>query len=249
MAFSFGWRGPNIVKDGLVLYLDAGSPNSYYAPAAGTTWRDISGNNNNGTLVNGPTFNSANGGYIRCDGSNDYIQVPDSTSLDFGTSNFTIEYWFKKLQTTVGYSNIWGPNKWNTGASPGTNEWSLGIGNGTSGNGDNYGLAVEVGPTIYSPGDSSEALLLNTWYQLLGVREGASLKTYLNGVLKQNVSPVGFSSLSSINNAGRNLRINNSALDNYFTAADNSIVRIYNRALSATEVLQNYNATKTRFGL
>jgi hypothetical protein len=246
MAFNYS---PKVVTDGLVLYVDAANPNSYVSGS--TTWRDISRGGNNGTLVNGPTFSSANGGYITCDGTNDYIEVLDNPSLDFGSGSFTVEYWFRKLQTTTAYDNIWGPNKWRVG-SPGTNEWVLTIGNGSGGsggNGNNYSFIVEVGTTTYGTGESSEVLSLNVWYQLIGIREGGTLKTYLNGILKQNVSPAGFTPSSSINNLGRNLRINNSTADVFYTAADNSILRIYNRALSATEVLQNYNATKTRFGL
>jgi hypothetical protein len=180
--------GPgNIVTNGLVLNLDAANPRSYPPPYNMTTWTDLS-RNNNGTLINGPTFNSGNGGSIRCDGVNDFIEVLDNSSLDFGSSNFTVEYWFRKLQTTSGFDNIWGPNKWNTSASPGTNEWVLLIGNGSVGNGDNYGFIVEVGTTSYGTGQSSEVLSLNTWYQLIGMREGGSLKTYLNSVIKQNIS-------------------------------------------------------------
>jgi hypothetical protein len=238
----------NIVTNNLILCLDAANTRSY--PTTGTTWFDLSKSIQNSTLVNNPTFDSGNGGSIRCDGVNDFIEVLDNSSLDFGSSNFTVEYWFRKLQTTSGFDNIWGPNKWNTGASPGTNEWLLSIGNGASGNGDNYGFIVEVGTTIYGTGESSEVLSLNTWYQLIGMREGNSLKTYLNGVLKQNVFPIGFSASSSINNVvGRNLRINNSAVNIFFTNCDNAVVRIYNRALTNTEVLQNYNATRGRFGI
>ena len=68
MAFSYGWRGPNIVKNGLVLYLNAGSPNSFYSPTAGTTWKDISGLTNNGTLFNGASYSTADGGSISFDG-------------------------------------------------------------------------------------------------------------------------------------------------------------------------------------
>lgn len=250
MAFRYGWRGPNIVKDGLKVYLDASSPTSYAQLIASTTWKDISGNSLTGSLVNGPAFSSTSGGYITCDGTNDYIEVPDNSLLDFGSGNFTIEYWFRKLRSTNGYSDIWGPNKWNTGASPGTNEWTLGIGNGSApGNGNNYGFTVEVGTSLYSTGNSVDQLSLNVWYQLIGMREGGSLKTYLNSILKQNVSPSGFTESSVINNAGRNLRINNSAVNQYYTACDNAIFRVYNKALTNQEVLQNYNATRTRFGL
>ena len=239
--------GPHIVTDGLVLSLDAANTKSYQSGS--TTWFDRSGRGNNGTLVNGPTFDSANGGYIRCDGTNDFIEVSDNSLLDFGSGNFTVEYWFRKLTTTVAYGNIWGPNKWNTGALRGTNEWSLDIGNGTSGNGNIYSFTVEVGTTFYSTGGSSETLALNTWYQIVGIRNGGSLQTYIDGVLKQNVSPSGFTSSSVINNVGRVLRINNSNLNQFYTNADNASLRIYNRALTTQEVLQNFDATKGRFGL
>ena len=73
MAFSYGWRGPNIVKDGLVLYLDAGSPNSYPLINSSTTWKDISGNANNSSLVNTPTFSTTVGGAFTFNGTNQYI--------------------------------------------------------------------------------------------------------------------------------------------------------------------------------
>lgn len=236
-----------IVRDGLIFDLDAAKKDSYIG--TGNTWSDISGNGYIGSLINGPTFSSDNGGYIRCDGINDYIEVIDNTSLDFGTNNFTVEYWFRKLATTTGYDNIWGPNKWNTGASPGTNEWVIVIGNGNSGNNDTYGFSVEVGTTVYSTGLSVETLSLNTWYQLISVRNGGTLLTYINSTLKQNVNPSGFTSSSVVNNVGRNLRINNSNANSLYTNADNSILRIYNKALTAQQILQNYNATKGRFGL
>jgi hypothetical protein len=237
---------PSIVTNGLVLCLDAANRISYVSGS--TTWNDLSGFNNSGSLVNGPTFNSGNGGYIICDGVNDYIEVLDNPSLDFGSGSFTVEYWFRKLATTTGFDNIWGPNKWNTGAIPGTNEWSLTIGNGITGNNNIYEFAIESGSTSYSIA-SSDQLLLNTWYQLVGQRDGATLKTYLNGSLTLNSTLSGMTTLTSVNNVGRNLRINNSAVNNFYTNADNAIVRIYNKALSADEVLQNYNATKSRFNL
>ena len=93
MAFSYGWRGPNIVKDGLVLYIDPGSPNSYFDKSS-TVIKDISGNNITGTLVNGPTFNSANGGAIVFDGSNDYVNLGINPSC-YSPTGFTIDAWVK----------------------------------------------------------------------------------------------------------------------------------------------------------
>ena len=85
-------HSPKIVTDGLVLCLDAASRKSY--PGSGTTWFDRSGNGNNGTLTNGPTFSSDNGGSIVFDGTNDYVNC-GTTLGNFGTSNFTINFFFK----------------------------------------------------------------------------------------------------------------------------------------------------------
>jgi hypothetical protein len=220
-------------------------------PYNGTIWTDLSGNSNNGTLTNGPIFGSENGGYIRCDGINDFIEVLDNPSLDFGSGSFTVEYWFRKLQTTTAFDNIWGPNKWNLGSSLGTNEWTLAIGNGTTGTGNQYGFAVESGSVGYGISETTTTQLsLNTWYQLVGQRDGANFKTYLNGTLTMNVTASGFTTSSIINNVNnRNLRINNSAANVLYTNADNAICRIYNRALTPSEVLQNFNATRARFGI
>jgi hypothetical protein len=250
MGVAYGFAGPKIIKDGLILYLDAGNPNSYNLTKQ-NMWKDLI-RNNNGNLINNPIFiSSKDASSIKCgtDVTNAYIEILDNNILDFGTNNFTVEYWFKKLQATSGFSNIWGPTKWNTGGNPGTNEWYLGIGNGTNGSGDTYAFGVEVGSTLYSTGESSETLSLNTWYQLVGIRNGNKLQTYLNAILKQDVSPAGFTAASSINNIGRNLRIANSNLNSYYTNCEISSLKIYNRALTSTEILQNYNATKGRFSL
>ena len=81
---------PNIVNDSLVLTLDAGNQNSY--AGSGTNWYDLSGNGNNGTLTNGPTFNSSNIGSIVFDGVDDYVNIPDNSSLN-PTKNLTLSCW------------------------------------------------------------------------------------------------------------------------------------------------------------
>ena len=89
MAISYN---PRIVTDGLVLALDAGNPKSY--PGSGTTWTDLSGNGNNGTLTNGPTYSSANGGSIVFDGVDDYAEITDSSNnFDLGGIDATLEFW------------------------------------------------------------------------------------------------------------------------------------------------------------
>ena len=102
------WRSPSIVKDGLVFCLDANSPNSFYPATAGTTWKDISGNNYHGTLTNGPTYDSSVGGNIVFDGVNDYINLPTDvmTTLQ-GTEEFTFAAWVK-IDTTGSTNAIMG---------------------------------------------------------------------------------------------------------------------------------------------
>jgi hypothetical protein len=237
-------HSPSIVSSNLVLCLDAANNKSY--SGSGNTWYDVSGRSNNATLINGPVYSSTLGGYFSCDGTNDYIEVADNSSLDFGANNFTVEYWFRKNNITTGYDNIWGVNKWNTGGTPGTNEWGLDIGNGLSGNGESIVFGVESGSTTY-------AMIVNNypqtylWNQLVGIRSGSGLSLFLNGAMIGSSSPSSFTSSTSVNNVGRTLRIANSNLNNLYTQTDSSIVRIYRQALSADEVKQNYDATKKRF--
>ena len=80
----------SIVTNGLVLCLDAGNPRSY--PGSGTAWYDVSGNNKTGTLVNGPSYNSSNGGSFVFDGVDDYVNV-NNFNVSHGTSNFTYSCW------------------------------------------------------------------------------------------------------------------------------------------------------------
>ena len=96
------FHSPRIVTDGLVLCLDAGNTKSY--PGSGTTWTDLSGRRNNGTLTNGPTFDSANGGSIVFDGTNDTVSIPASANQVFGTGDYTLEWWSKTSDTDGGYA-------------------------------------------------------------------------------------------------------------------------------------------------
>jgi hypothetical protein len=91
--YAFG----QIVTDGLVLCLNASDRNSYVSGS--TTWNDVSGRGNNGTLTNGPTFNSANGGSIVFDGTNDFVNCGNNTSLNL--NKHTICFWFYPKDTTT----------------------------------------------------------------------------------------------------------------------------------------------------
>ena len=222
MGLDHGWRGPNIVRDGLVLYLDAGSPNSYQG--SGTTWKDISKfYQNNGTLTNGPTFNSANGGSIVFDGVDDKVVIP---SIFTGNPNFSVEFWF--FVTATGTPVM--------------------LGNSSS------GLAfltyADLGPARnFRVGvwGNDYLVLINgilsssTWYCITLTHDQITTKGYVNGIF-DNSAPrtLNISSVGTFIGAANSIQ--------YFTGRI-SLCRLYNRALSASEVFQNYNATKGRFGL
>ena len=217
-------RGPKIVTSGLLLALDAADKLSY--PGSGTTWRNLASNNFNCTLTNGPTFSGANMGSIVYDG------VDDSATCSLVTSdanNVTMESWFKA--TTL----------------PGDRGLMLNGNGGSSGYGLQFGACGTAGTTLYVffGGVSCNVvsygtLVTNTWYQAVYTRTttpSISNILYINGISRST-------NTTSNPNAPAGSTLISSAFNGNI-----SIARIYNRALTATEVLQNYNATKNRYGL
>ena len=221
MAFG---NGPRIVTDGLVLALDAADSNSY--PGSGTTWRDVSGNENNGTLTNGPTFSSANGGSIVFDGVDDRVQT--NYGPQFG--DFTTCIWFKPTAITsfgrlIDKSYV---NGFWLGRNGSTSTFGGGIREATS----PYGIYLSL----------SE----NNWHFLISIRSGTTHILYADGIDNTTSNTVTSALLDSTTIAFGNW--SGGTTNQLFTGNIPSI-QIYNRALSSQEVLQNYNAQKSRFGL
>jgi len=206
-----------IVTDGLVFNMDAGFTPSY--PKNGTTWYDVSTNTNNGTLTNGPTFNTGNGGSIVFDGINDYVNCGAGITT---TSTITVNSWVK-LNSNNNYQHI---------VDSSNNSWHLSV--------LIDGRAYFWDGSVYHT--SGQYLNTGTWYMLTGVKTLTQNLIYVNGSLSD--------SLSSTNNVPTyNIWIgqwqtNNRPLNGYVSS-----VKIYNRALTSSEILQNYNAQKGRFGL
>lgn len=244
MAFNYS---PKVVTDGLILYLDAANPNSYVSGS--TTWNDISRARNNGTLVNGPTFNPANGGSIVFDGVDDYVNILDSTNLR--PSNFTIETYFtlnnsgsifvKPYSTssdkTINFSFPW---------SVVTNKFSLELFT-TSGypyfrsqqvisTGNSYYVSITCTPGLY--GDYRDVYYFINGTYLVSSQTDFLDNGYTTGATLQ------YSTLPF--NIGRNNAYSPPIL---YTQMSMPFLRFYNRALSAAEVTQNYNALKGRYGL
>ena len=221
-----------IVTSGLRLSLDAAQRRSY--PTTGTTWTDLSGNGVNGTLTNGPTFDSANGGAIVTDGTNDYITLGSSFG---GTSEGTISFWIKLTNTIeagyAGNQRPWGKN--------GDFECRWG---GNALQADNRKLNIDIQGT-QNLISTQDTWLNSLWYNIAITYNSATNSSvlYIQGV--QNVT--GTSGNPSALAGNFNIMATASATGFVNGRIGNFLV--YNRALSATEILQNYDAVKSRFGL
>jgi hypothetical protein len=235
-------RGPNIVTDGLVLCLDAASHKSY--PGSGTTWYDLSGNGNNGTLTNGPTFSDNS---LVFDGSNDYSV---SGTLEGSFTNFSVIVWFYPTSIT-NYENVIDCNYAYNGTT-GNIGPRLEI---DSGGGLRwiYSQDTTSNSNFYSHYSLGSGLVANKWYHVAITYNGSSNSSvsYYNGNSSGNSrglvgSATGFLGSFTNVNIGRGFSLG--GVERYFTGKiSNSL--IYNRTISSEEVLQNYNATKSRFGL
>ncbi len=218
-----------IVTDGLVLNVDAGFTPSY--PQSGTSGNDLSGKNNNGSLINGTGYSSNDGGIFSFDGVDDYISFGNDSSLNPQFLTLSIFIKFNSFSSRP----------------------HIGKGGGSTGA---YYIVIETGSELrffYSKGPDGSwnflqgsNLSTNTWYQITITYDGVGPKIYLNGSL--NVSANNSGVLKTTD--GDNLKIGgyggNPGLP--VNGFSNGLL-VYNRALSASEVLQNYNAQKSRFGL
>ncbi len=226
-------HSPRIVTDGLVLCLDAGNTKSYNAGISTTTWNDLSGRRNTGTLTNGPTYSSSNGGSLVFDGVNDYAEVTGSNA-DFlvGSQSFTIEWWeyFTGDTGYQGHLGVFGNTV--SGAAP-IQIWTVSGSFATYvGSWQNLG----VSPTS------------NQWahYAISGV--SGNFNIYKNGSYVTN-SILNWSE-STTNDKFAVGGTPGWAFGNFPTSARFSNVRFYKgKALTATEVSQNFNALRGRFGI
>jgi hypothetical protein len=225
--------GPNIIDDGLVLYLDAGNRKSY--PGSGTTWFDKSGRGNNGTLINGPTFNTGSLGSVVFDGVDDYVYTPNLNL----SSSFTVNIWckFESLNTDrvlIGDYNY--PDS--------QRRWAIFyeiFGSKITMRTSNNGLTTSDLEFNFN--------ISNIWVNITGIYNNGTGSFYLNGDSQTTTGEV-TSTLYNSNNfttIGASGKVGGTTVS--FMQGSISNIQIYNRVLSAAEVLQNYNATKGRFNL
>jgi hypothetical protein len=211
--------GPIEVVDGLIFQIDAGNTRSY--SGSGITVNALSGTG--ATLVNGTGFSSANGGSFFFDGTNDYIVSPSDSSYAFGTNDFTVSGWFKSSDKSR-YSCIFNLYE---NANDGIILYS---------NAGNGYFRTWVGPTLLV-GDID--ITNNIWNYVCLRRLSGTITQFVNGV--QNLSATATFSVSL------NILKIGSVVGQYYCNGNISQIQLYNRALSASEILQNYNATKGRY--
>jgi hypothetical protein len=234
-----------IITDGLVVWLDAAEPSSY--PGSGTTWTDLSGSGNNGTLANGPTFTTTDGGGFVFDGSDDVLNISNSTSLQntFSTGSFSITSVSKATNLVYPRSSFpfWIQNY------ALNNTWAIanrGMSSGDGSNETSYTIEVNNGGTYFA-GSVNHTVSLSVSYVrtiVIDRTNGFTFKYYINGVF------LGESASTSI--TGSIYDSGGFQFGNMYGWTFNGTLYnllINSKALTSAEVQQNYQALRGRFGL
>lgn len=229
----------NVTQDGApsagvcpAVNFDGAISSSY--PKSGTSWTDLSGNGNIGTLSGGVSYNNINGGALSFDGVSSYVNVPESSSLDFGTGDFSVSFWC--YRTASGYND---------------GSYIVKGGLGTPGI-DTYDDMFQVDTSTGNLAHIGLSASYNVWenHVFVVTQSGAPyIKHYINNVLNQT-GYSGTGSTGSVNNAN-GLIIGRSYAGGIYRYFNGSIgsVRIYNKVLSTDEISQNFNALRGRYGL
>lgn len=222
---------PKIITDGLVAHIDAGNTKSY--PRTGDFLADLSGNGNDAYLINGPIFYDVNKGTIAFDGYDDFVYF--GTKFNYTTEDFSMSLWanFYALDTANQ-----GPPLFFNGSYLDYGYYSIVNPDGIIFFCTNQAGAIQCSTT-------PAMISINKWYNITFVRSSISnVAIYVNGNFISG-------------NTGNHISPDSSPQDfilnsyNYYWSGATilSTFSVYNRALSANEVSQNYNSTKGRYGL
>jgi len=233
-------HSPLISTNGLVLCLDAANPKSY--SGSGTTWSDLSGNGNTATIVNSPSYVSSGGGYFSFNGSSQYASIP-YTSVLAPTSQITYE--------AFAYLANWNvSNDMRILSKTETGGYQIGINEGIIGSG-NVGSILWLGGA-YRQVKVARTTLSSGWHHLAFTCDGRYFRMYVDSV---NVSTYDHGSVVSISYSNNNHFLvgaepggGTTVAGNYFSGRISS-VKVYNRGLSASEIQQNFEALRGRFGI
>ena len=219
-------HAPSLVTDGLIIYLDANNSSSY--AGTGSTWYDLSGNGRHASLISSPTYEGFGlGKYLSFDGSTNYASIPYTIT----DNSITVGFWY--------YSKIFSANSsldaLISNYTFGISGFDVRLNSSTT---INLAIVIAAAESQISIGTITN----NTWYFIAFTYDGATVKTYLDGVFRSSTNVVGTRA------NGTQICIGTSAYDtNRKATCGIPQVMIYNRALSDSEILQNYNATKKRY--
>ena len=219
-------HAPSLVTDGLIIYLDANNSSSY--AGTGSTWYDLSGNGRHASLISSPTYEGFGlGKYLSFDGSSNYATIPYTIT----DNSITVGFWY--------YSKIFSANSFLdaliSNYTSGISGFDVRLNSSTT---INLAIVIAGGESQISIGTITN----NTWYFIAFTYDGATVKTYVDGAFRSSTNVVGTRA------NGTQICIGTSAFDTGRKATCGiPQVMIYNRALSDSEILQNYNATKKRY--
>ncbi len=222
------YRGPNIVTDGLIFAVDAGSDRSY--PGSGTTTTNII-NSASGTLTNGVAYVTNNGGAFDFDGTDDFIVFPDDTNLDNQT--LTMEGWVSMDSSLNQDAFFFEKGNVNTQYSTFMNSTNIIF---RTQNLSTQDLAQSI----------SSYTSVGAWFHYACTYVGGTKRIYINGA--QITALSGLTGTIPVNTGGLYLGAYGPGVS-YHLNGKIAVTRVYNKALTATEVTQNFNAQKSRFGL
>jgi hypothetical protein len=242
-------HSPRIVTDGLVLCLDAANARSY--PGTGTTWTDRSANGNNGTLTNGPTFDSDNGGSIDFDGSNDRVVFSEKNDYKFVSNDeITVSAWIRPSNVTMATFQSFfciGGN----GSTLRDRNFNFRITNNV-GNGridalyrNDVNNQWHIRETTASYAENYKWMMVTTTYTFTS---GGSWKIYINGNLVPSYYQQGNGNSPPIvsNPSDVHVGVGEDGGGEFFNGRISNVL-LYRRYLSADEIRQNYEATKGRY--
>ena len=223
-------KNGGIVTSGLLLNLDAGNPASY--PGTGATWTDLSGNSNNATLYNSPTYSSSNGGTLYFNNaSSQYGVVVNNGTLNSWTAQ-TIGVWCTLSTISGNYIRL---------IEKGSNtEWAMVINFPATPN----KISIQMGGTGNNIITSTMTINNSGYYYFaLTISSTYYCTFYVNGVVNGQAQAVAPAAKTGIVNIGQY------GGGGYYWNGNIPQVQVYNRSLNSTEILQNYNASKSRYGL
>jgi hypothetical protein len=233
MSFRYS---PKTVTDGLVLYLDAANPKSYVSGS--NSWKTLSKSGVNGNLINGPTFSSSNGGSIVFDSTDDYVRIGTGSDwYPMSNSAFTFDVWIKSMGLGSGMLS----------------SGIISLGYGLTFNITSLGKLQTLVYDVITSGISYTTtvnvnVLDNNWHHAVATNDGLTTKIYVDGVFNVSSSATFYGDIKSSwysSNFAIGLDANNPSISRFKGSI--SDVKVYNKALSVQEVLQNYNTKKSKY--